>query len=66
MLRLLPRSTLNAEYFTIWITVNLLLEPNVAICLGVLSRHFRIDILLRLYQQGVLSNTSSIAYSEAL
>jgi hypothetical protein len=57
---------LNNKYLTIWLTVNLVLEPNVSIRLGVLSHHFRIDTILELYQQAVLSNTSSIDFTAAL
>jgi hypothetical protein len=66
MLRIRPRSTLNSEYLTIWLTVDLLLEPNVSIRLGTLSRHFRIDVILDLYQRAVLSNTSTIDFTEGL
>jgi hypothetical protein len=66
MLRISPRSTLNSEYLTIWLTVDLLLEPNVSIRLGTLSRHFQIDTILDLYQRAVLSNSSTIDFSEAL
>ena len=57
---------LNNEYLTIWITADLLLEPNVVIRLGVLSRHFPLQHLLNLYQRAVLSNTSSLDFTEAL
>jgi hypothetical protein len=66
MLRISPRSTLNNEYLTIWLTIDLILEPNVTIRLGVLSCHFQIDTILKLYQQAVLSNTSSINFTTAL
>jgi hypothetical protein len=66
MLRISPQSTLSSEYFTIWITVDLLLEPNIVIRLGVLSCHFRISTILKLYQLAMLSNTSSLNFSEAL
>jgi hypothetical protein len=66
MLRISPRSTLNNKYLTIWLTIDLILEPNVTIRLGVLSCHFRINTILKLYQQAVLSNTSSIDFTEAL
>jgi hypothetical protein len=65
MLRIHPRCTLNSEYFTIWITVDLLLEPDIAIRLCTLSRHFRIDVILDLYQSA-LSSTSSLDFATAL
>jgi hypothetical protein len=65
MLRLSPRCTLNSEYFTIWITVDLLLEPDIAIRLCTLSRHFRIDVILDLYQSS-LSSISSLDFAAAL
>jgi hypothetical protein len=65
MLRLSPRCTLNSEYFTIWITVDLLLEPDIAIRLCTLSRHFHIAIILDLYQTA-LSSTSSLDFAAAL
>jgi hypothetical protein len=65
MLRIRPRCTLNSEYFTIWITVDLLLEPDIAIRLCTLSRHFRIDVILDLYQSS-LSSTSSLDFATAL
>jgi hypothetical protein len=66
MLRISPQSTLNSEYLTIWLTVDLLLEPNVSIRLGTLSRHFRIDTILDLYQRAVLSNSSTIDFTAGL
>jgi hypothetical protein len=65
MLRLSPRCTLNSEYFSIWITVDLLLEPDIAIRLCTLSRHFRIDVILDLYQSS-LSSISSLDFAAAL
>jgi hypothetical protein len=59
MLKTKLQSTLDNEYLTIWITIELHLEPNIVIKLATLKDRYRTDQIINLYLQATQPHITS-------